>query len=297
MKYDQDFSSFPETHWTEWNNEEFQFLRSHHLWEHPAVSQLAKKTRPTLWEFDCDADWVIHKFVRQFWVDGILARASEVDEELYYKAKEYDNISHFEILEYPDLLDEFVSMREAQGKNYEDIYDDRNHKEFSNIIKTTPLYRWKQIDFERKVKDPYMYRLMKEITYLIFTTGYNPRKDHINAVLKRHYKEGDEDDQQTYNLYFTDEDKYDGYEPIEPIDYKMIYHDDIYWLMILLYPAENLPSYLHDQMLYMNYIQDTVAHDQFPMQKEIVLKNSLLSNTPNKEDFKIALDYIGSYWT
>lgn len=296
MQYDVDFSAVPNSHWTEWKDEKFDFLRSHEVWEHPAVSKLAQKTRPSTWEFDCDADWVIHKFVCQFWVEDILARKSEVDEDLYYKAKEYNHISNLDVLEHKELLNEFVSMREAEGKNYNDIYN-TDVKEIIDMVKDTPLDTWKQVDFEREVKDPYMYRLMKEITELIFTTGYNPKKEHINNVLKRHYKEGDEEDQRTYNIYFTDEDKYDGYEPMNPIDYKMMYHDNIYWLMVLLYPAENLPSYFHDQMLYMNYIQNIVAHDAFPMQEEIVKKNSLLSETPDKDDFSTALDYIGSYWT
>lgn len=43
MKYDVDFSAVPNSHWTEWRDEEFDFLRSHEVWEHPAVSKLAQK--------------------------------------------------------------------------------------------------------------------------------------------------------------------------------------------------------------------------------------------------------------
>ena len=103
MQYDVDFSAVPNSHWSQWRDEEFDFLCSHFVWEHPAVSMLAQKTRPSHWEFDCDADWVIHNFVYNYWVDDILARKDEVDEDLYYKALEYYHISHFDAVSYTHL--------------------------------------------------------------------------------------------------------------------------------------------------------------------------------------------------
>jgi len=296
MQYDVDFSAVPNSHWSQWRDEEFDFLCSHHVWEHPAVSKLAQKTRPSYWEFDCDADWAIHNFVYNYWVDDILARKDEVDEDLYYKALEYHHINNFDVLEHKSTLDLFVSMREADGKDYNKIYDTDDESIFS-MVKDVSIEEWQKIDFEREVKDPYMYRLVQEITMLVFTTEYAPDKEHINARLKEQYKNGDEKEQRIYDLYINDERDKDWYTPITPIEYKLSHHNRVYWLMIILYPAENIPSYFHDQMVFMNYIQRIVRHQGFDEQKEIVLKNSLLSETPDVDDFSTALDEIGSYWT
>lgn len=81
------------------------------------------------------------------------------------------------------------------------------------------------------------------------------------------------------------------------LEYRKTYNENVYWLMIILYPSENLPSYIHDQMAFMNYIQEIIEHNSF-QEKEIV-KNNTLNNDMNisLEDYKFGVCRISSYWT
>ena len=296
MKYEVDYSAVPNSHWTQWLEEDhFLFLRSHEFWEHPAVSKLAQKMRPSEWEIDCDSDVIMMEFLSDYWVDDILSRESEVNEELYYKAKEYAHIKDFQVLQHPAVLEQFTSMREAQGKEY-DLEKSGMSDALTELMKDIPVDEWKETDFEMLVKDPYMRRLAKEIIVLIVESGYAPIRDHVNNILTDKYKNSDDEDDRNVYEVFLSNDKYTFRESMSAIDYRLDYNERPYWLMIILYPAENLPSYLHDQMLYMNYIQYIVRHDE-KEEKEIVLNESLLGDTPNLEDFKIAVQNLGRYWT
>ena len=94
---------------------------------------------------------------------------------------------------------------------------------------------------------------------------------------------------------FLSNNKYTLHEPIRAIDYRLDYNECPYWLITILHPEENLPSYLHNQMLYMNYIQHIVSHDE-QKEKDIVLNESLLGDTPNLEDFKTDVQNLERYW-
>src|SRR5699024_714326 len=56
--------------------------------------------------------------------------------------------------------------------------------------------------------------------------------------------------------------------------------EHLYWLNIATFPGENLPQYVHDVCLYMNYVQPIVVyeHKKSDVEKEIVEKESLLMN-------------------
>lgn len=296
MKSDIDCNYLPDTHWTQWGNQEdFSFLQSHLVWEHPAVSRLAKLTRPTYWELDADADIVLRYFIIHHWVPDILSRKEEVHEELYDKALEMNFVFPFKVLDHPEVLSMFVEMRQAEGKKYDNFENDINRPEIEKI----PAERFQEIDFTVLVKNPYIKRLVQEILVLIIAHGYEPLKENINEYLREEYKNGDEEDKRTYDLYLSVENEQEdyGYNALTPIEYKKTYNEKVYWLMIMLYPSENLPSYIHDQMAFMNYIQEIVEHNSL-QEKEIVKSNTLNNDTNiSLEDYKFGVCRISSYWT
>lgn len=297
MKADIDCNYIPDTHWTQWRNQEdFSFLQSHLVWEHPAVSRLAKLTRPTYWEFDADADIILRDFITQYWVPDILSRKEEIHEELYDKALEMNIVSTFEVLDHPEVISMFVEMRQVEGKQYDNFENDSIHAE----IKKIPTERLQEIDFTFVVKDPYIKRLVQEILILIIIHGYEPLKENINEYLREEYKNGDEEDKTIYDLYLSvenEQEDYGYYNALTPVEYKKIYNENVYWLMIMLYPSENLPSYIHDQMAFMNYIQEIVEHNS--LQEKEIVKNNTLNNDMNisLEDYKFGVCRISSYWT
>lgn len=291
MKSDINCNYLPDIHWTQWKDQEnFSFLQSHLVWEYPAISDLAKLTRPSYWEIDADSDMILRKFITHYWIPDILSRKENVDEELYYKAAEMNTISNFSVLEYPELLFMFVEMRQSEGKKY-------SHHD--GKLRSIPIERLQEIDFNFVVKAPYINRLMKEILLLIVTSGYEPLKENINEYLCEEYKNGDEEDKRTYDLYLNIENEQEdyGYKSLTPIEYKKIHNDDVYWLMIVLYPSENLPSYIHDQMTFMNYIQETVEHD-VSEEKQIVQSNTLNNDDYiSLDDYNFGVNRIQCYWT
>lgn len=68
-----------------------------------------------------------------------------------------------------------------------------------------------------------------------------------------------------------------------------------YMLSIAAYPAENLFHYVHDKMLYMNYIQCIVVHDN-EAEKEMVASNRLLMGLEGSEGFSKAIEGIRGWW-
>lgn len=174
-------------------------------------------------------------------------------------------------------------MREAQGKEY-DFEKSGILDAITELMKDIPMTSGKKPR-----------RLAKEIIVLIMESGYASVKDHVNNVFTDKYKNSyDKDERNVYEVFLSN-DKYALYEPTSAIDYRLDYNELPYWLIIILHPAENLPSYLHDQMLYMNYIQYIVKHDE-KEEKEIVLNESLLGDTPNLEDFKTDVQNLERYW-
>lgn len=148
--------------------------------------------------------------------------------------------------------------------------------------------------FNDLVKNPYTNNLLVRIILLMVVHNYAPERSHIRKCITSEYKNGSENKQVTYRLYMTDKGILK--DPFDPIDYELRYNKQAYRLMIAMYPGENLPAYIHDQMAFMNFIQTTVEHD-FDEEKEIVISRSLLQDDPDMEAYDLGINRLGWYWT
>lgn len=291
MKSIVDYSYLPLTHWERWRDSiRYPFLTGHSFWEHPAASPLAKATRPTQSELDYDSDTLISNIISSYWVDDILMREGEANEELYNKAREIDFVNKFHVINHPEILKKFIEMRKSEGHVYK--ASDRVSRALGSNVDEDHLAL---SDFYLKVEEPYLSRLHKEFLILIINSGYEPLPKNVNRCMIDQFARGNPDEQKKYRMYFSEHTALPVLKTT-PIDYRIAHKQDAYTLMIILYPSENIPHYLHDQMLYMNYLQEAVEHDD-DKEKNIVSNGLLIGDTPDQNSVLVGIEHIGYYWT
>ena len=287
----------PTSHWSQWgDHSNFNFLQGHYVWEHPGMSDLAHATRPSYWEIDCDADYALRSFATQYWIQDILSRHDELDEDLYATAQELYHVHNYNILDHPETMDLFISIAKEQGIHFDKDHKKETHSDnLSRLIADIPFDEWIQANFELYVLDLYIIALNEKLLSLIFSKGYTPDRESIKESIINAYKNGNDEEVDTYDQFFSPENN-DVFDPVDPIRYRISYNENVYWLMLALYPSENLPSYFHDQMVFMNFIQDTVSHD-VQEEKDIILAGKLLGDQPDEEAYAFAVSRHRSYWT
>lgn len=293
MKSEVNYNVFPDNNWTSWSTQpydEWCFIDAHYAWEHPALSDLAQQTRVGYGALDLEPNSFLADLLHKYWMEDILNRKDEIHEDLYYAVVEYKNIYEFDFYRHHEFVRWFADiMTDTLKDRYGDSDEKNDKQEFSE-----KHYHRMNDRFNDLVKNPYTNNLLVRIILLMVVHNYAPERSHIRKCITSEYKNGSENKQVTYRLYMTDKGILK--DPFDPIDYELRYNKQAYRLMIAMYPGENLPAYIHDQMAFMNFIQTTVEHD-FDEEKEIVISRSLLQDDPDMEAYDLGINRLGWYWT
>lgn len=206
-------------------------MYSKNVWVHSGLSELAKATRPEEDLLRKDSDVLIYDYVTSFWMRDILLRKDDVDDCLYETAVELEFANNFQVSQHPEILDMFVSLRQHFGHVYK-VNNRYSTGEKTGEEKLQALQHAQEFDFDILVKDYYVDDLVQKLVKLIIQTPYEPCRELVDKVLQ--------DDTRDFYPH--------GYYPsiAERIDKQY----QLYLLMVILYPHDNLPDYLHDQMVY-----------------------------------------------
>ena len=287
MKSDINYNEFTTGDWTTWkDNPEWDFIDTHNLWEHPAASELAKQTRPEYLDISMtDPLECLQDLIANHWIEDALNRKDEIPEDLYDAFNIFNEVYNFEIKKHKDMLDVFTAFREKSFTEY-DSYEDFIEKNGLEIDLTEEnINFWKVIDFQNIVRTPLLNILTAVIVNLIIRHGYTPRREVINRtiadyILPNYYYTADDVAFKLENHNFDQKDDYIK-------EYLKITHQT-YMIMVALYPADNIGSYLHDYMLFMNYIQDQEYYSE-ESEKALVLSGSFMYDSVDEDDLRTVL--------
>lgn len=238
-------------------------------------SDLSQEIHPDDHCFEQDSDVLIHRYVIDFWLKDILNRQGEVDDLLYEKAKQLDFVQSFNISQHPDILNMFVYIRQKCGHRYRisSIYDESllSEEKKQDILRSS-----QEFDFQIVVQDYYIDDIVQEIVMLIIETGYSPDRDSIDDFLQ-------DNDQDFYSYAHNFSIK-------ERLDRKI----DVYLLMVLLYPSDNLPEYFHDCIAYRNSKLFREGEQCSSYDKKIVDDRILLIDPIDHDIYKYVIKEIVS---
>lgn len=239
------------------------------VWLHEDLSDLAKATCPEEELLSLDPDVLLYDYTIDFWMKDIVSRQGEVDRRLYDIAVELEFANNFQIAQHPDILDMFVSLRQHFGHVYTipDRYATRLQTEEDKL---QAIQHARQFDFEITVKESYVDDLVQRLIKRIIEISYQPSRELVDNVLQ--------DDNKDFYPY--------GYYP--SISERIESQYQLYLLMVILYPHDNLPDYLHDQMVYMNY-QNTASGEQSSDLDQSIVNDRLLLASPKDEK---VYDYV-----
>lgn len=145
-----------------------------------------------------------------------------------------------------------MSLRQHFGHVYE-VNNKYSTGEKTDEGKLQALQHSQEFDFEILVKDYYVDDLVQKLVKLIIQTPYEPCRELVDKVLQ--------DDTRDFYPH--------GYYPsiAERIDKQY----QLYLLMVILYPHDNIPDYLHDQMMY----RDNNERDHDIVDNKILLQQHI----------------------
>lgn len=298
MRSEVNYNVFPDPDWTTWSTRPYDawcFIDAHDTWEHPALSDLAQQTRVSYGALDLDPKSFIEEVLNRYWVQDIISRKDEVHEDLYYAVVEYQNIYDFVYYRHYSFVKWFAQEASKIFKNRsgtdQEQPDDKKHLESIALNSND----WMDRNFDTLVKRPYIDDIVARILRLMVEHNYAPNRKFVERRVLNNYKYSDNrNDNITYRLYLSDKTVLQ--EPMNPIDYKIRHNNQAYKMMIVMYPGENLSSYIHDQMAFMNFVQTTVEHD-FDDEKDIVISRRLLDDNVDKQAFDLGISRFERYWT
>lgn len=249
----------------DYRKDEYITIFSQKFLFHDDLSELAQETYPSEYELSEESERLLYRYALSFWLEDILNRENDVNEQLYDKAKELHFAYYFQVENHPSVLDIFVALQEEDGHVY------NNQEDEQKIVQSQAF------DFRTKVQDYYIDQLVQELLILIVSTGYIP-------------------DRETMSIYLQDPDKSDiPYGDQPDLDERLENHMNIYLLMLLLYPADNLSDYLHDQLVY-RMITSNQKETISSYCRDIVNNRLLLNNTFDKNVYTYAISKCTSFF-
>lgn len=293
----------PRTHWTQWNVKDedtyyegdnahsqgvdptFRFLNYHQPWEHPAISELAQQSRATNADLDYDSDSFLESLLVKLWLPDIHER--EDDDSLSETLKTLAEVA------YKASID-----KQQAYKDYQEAFDKNTYLIYKEQQEAPPLDE--NASLMEKLSDPSPTARRIVDTYIELDEKY---QDVFNKIFPKVLLE------MVRNNYAPLEDN--AYEYGANMSYKKDYdllgkdyfyqssvQDKLYHLNIATYPGENLPSYVHDQLVFMNYIQHTVVHEK-ETEQELAQSFDLLSDDQETvlTAFTTAIEGVHSWWT
>lgn len=297
-----DYDYRPNDDWTKWKEVNgWDFINGNEPWEHPAISPLGRSTRASYSDLDYPAISIVTQWIRDYWCNDILQRQDDLPEDLYYKSVEWSHAYGVKEKAHSGLLDDDIIYYHPVVELYIQLKRELDGKIFSDI----PLgdhdispqnseYIRGLIRFEEEVLNPYLYDVETELLTLMVKYQYAPQREYVEDVLREEYKKRDE---RLYRVYFSDPSRSGNHSPI---DYRVEYGNKVYHLMIILYPGNNLPSYIHDEMLFMNYLQNIVDSrygEKWEKEEQFVQSRALLKDNVSLEDVAFGISSRGGFGT
>lgn len=318
MKALRDNHSLPSNHWTEWNSsvnqdfhsndnvnedsfgsdyndKQFSFINSHKFWEHPAASELAKQSRATHGDLDRDSDHMLIDLFKNAWVKDFHKNIDNLPQSILEPFIGYERIQE-KIELNTNIGEAYYAYKNEIEENLENkMTRDEEIDEFMKHLTGDKSSRWrdtrppmiKKMHEENSHHEQKILPIITVILLAMIETNYQISDTTLREYIIEDDKKKNKDDQ--YELG----DKY--------ILHTALTSGDQYFLNIIAFPGENLPSYFHDEMLYMNYVQNIVAYEgkYTHREKEIVLSEKLLKGTKEEilEFSREAMGYAEGWWT
>lgn len=303
--------------WTQWSRDtHYMFISPKKMWEHPAISPLAQATRlENYGTMDADSHSVIVHYAR-IWVEDIMNRRDELSDNLvtaaqnfidagiaFKEAREKLHNSHKYLSQSEDMpIDEHLNAtksvtkerREYSRKTFQE-YEQSHH---ARIDMAVALGR-------AAIMDDYSYgfeRLLNDINDDIIESA--------QSALDNRDDSGNGNDYPEYDLEYAKNNRDNITEKINDhvqlsnfLYYAKKY--DIYWgnvnfytLSVIAEPGQNLSHYVHDKLLFMNYLQRIVDHDD-SKEKEVLTSGALISEDKDTvlHGYDEVISGIRGWWT
>lgn len=255
----------PDTHWTKWIEEGFDFSEYSQPWEHPGVSPLAYETKATYGDLDLDSDSFLRTLVSQVWAKDFARREGEIDEKLVHDSQRFMEFRELELdifyrdkFHAEDVPREWFEQSEFAKKNLDDIYD-WGIDDFNSMGWDTKNEHMVVIDYYNEVIEPELDALWEEIIVRMLVTKTNPTKDSVvHHAIERLWAKRCESWKDSPDL-LTEEYKEKFFSQCDE-KFEEWALSRSYEAAITLYPVKNLFSYFHDEIVFNNYIQTFVMY-------------------------------------
>lgn len=303
--------------WTQWSRDTHHlFIDPKRMWEHPAISPLAQATRlEKYWTMDVDSDSVIVRYAR-IWVEDIMNRRDELSDNLVTAAQNFidagitveeaqekfhnshKDISHSEDMHIDEYLDAMKSATKERKEHRRKTYQEYEQSRQAHIDMAVALGR-------ASILDDYSYgfeRLLNDINDDIIESA--------QSALDNRDCPGKDNDYPEYDLEYAENNRDNITEKINDNvqlssflyhaeNYDLYWGDvDVYTLSVIAEPGQNLPHYVHDQLLFMNYLQGIVDHDD-NKEKEVLKSGALISEDKDTvlHGYDESISGIRGWWT
>ena len=299
--------AYPDSHWENWTAEGFDFCSIAQPWEHPGVSSLAYETKVQYWELDVDSDSFLEGLVRCVWAPDIASRAGELDAEFVEIAQRFLDLCKLQKMIFVEetfgaggIPREWFEDSEFAGLDLDALFDWYGNGRIDGSKVTNG--HMAVIRFYNDVIVPEMERLWEEIVVQIILSGYAPRHDAVveyaNEQMWLRRCELFEDDPDL----LTEEHRERFFAKRER-NYSEWLRERAYESVIVLFPAENLFSYFHDEIVFNNYVQTTVEVnrelDGQVRETDFALSRQLLDDpeTVSEDDVRFLVGRTHGWWT
>lgn len=307
----------PESHWTKWPEEGFDFSDYSQPWEHPGVSRLAYETKATYGDLDYDGDGFLRRAVEHYWAPDIASRRGDLIDDLVDMAEEFVELTNIE----KGFMFEELGIGDVPKDWLEKVGVEEIDSEHDGLYEYTygKYSTWTMepdhaviIDYLRKYLRPRIGILWKKMIPLIIKENYAPKHDYlVDIVAEDSWAERVREWSDTAWELLTPEYKEKFFEDPE-IHFEEWAKSNSYHAAVITYPGENLLSYFHDEIVFQCYIQMTVEHDREPLdnyglkirvprnpETEFVTSRQLLDRpeTLTDEDFEILVDLSHGWWS
>lgn len=255
----------PDTHWTKWIEEGFDFCEYSQPWEHPGVSPLAYETKATYGDLDHDSDSFLRSLVSQVWAKDFAQREGEIDEKLVQDSQQFMELRelHLDIFYHEkfhaeDVPREWFEQSEFAEKNLEDPYR-WSDGGFGSMGRNVTNGHMVVIRYYNEVIEPEIEALWEAIIVRMLVTKTNPTKESVvQHATERLWAERHESYKDSPALFIEEyKEKFFLQRDKKFEEWAL---SSSYEAVLTLYPVENLFSYFHDEIVFNNYIQTFVMY-------------------------------------
>lgn len=305
----------PETHWTKWVEEGFDFSDYSQPWEHPGISPLAYETKATYGDLDLDSDSFLRSLVSQVWAEDFTNRSGDIDEKLAHDSKTFMELRETELdifyreaFQVEDVPNEWLDQSEFAGVDLQAPYkwDDEFLSSASRGVTNEHMAI---VNYYNEVIEPKICQLWKDIVVRMLVTGANPKRDTVvQHAVKLLWSKRCKAWKDSPDL-LTERHKDEFFSQAEE-KFQQWALESSYEAAITLFPADNLFSYFHDEIVFNNYIQRTVMYGReqnaegglvVPEDDEtaFVTSRRLLDESDNvtEDEIRYLVERSHSWWT